>query len=310
MPYFHAIAVFEARGSSSAEADRAAAALFKTVRHPRVHYYEHDTSGGLGSPQKTTPLSFTVIADFDVEAGNEESAADLVEETLDSLSTEAIQYFAHGITVGEQRVRSEQRAQHAVEHAAEPAPERETHLERGDREERGGRKRGPRGRGRRRGGAREAEGGREEESEVVLTPLPQEEPVAISVQTEAPPPETPREESAVVEVRMQERELPPPLAETVEVASSLSPPRSSAAMRVTLTVTLHASELPPPTNGSALPEQRELLRMATVEARRRHPELPAEVTPQCEVVSLPWGDTLLALTWHYNVPVPSSADAG
>ncbi len=80
-------------------------------------------------------------------------------------------------------------------------------------------------------------------------------------------------------------------------------------MRVTLTVTLHASELPLPTNGSAWPEQQELLRMATAEARRRHPELPAEVTPECEVVSLPWGDTLLALTWHYDVPVPSSADA-
>src|SRR5713226_5612795 len=146
MPYFHAIAVFEACGSSSAEADRAAAALFKTVRHPRVRYYEHDTSGGLGPSPKTAPLSFTVIADFDVEAGNEESAADIVEEILDSLSTEAIQYFAHGITAGEQRVRPEQRAQHA----AEPAPEREAHLERGDREERGGRKRGPRGRGRRR----------------------------------------------------------------------------------------------------------------------------------------------------------------
>ena len=305
MPYFHAIAVFEACGSSSAEADRAAAALFKTVRHPRVRYYEHDTSGGLGPSPKTAPLSFTVIADFDVEAGNEESAADIVEEILDSLSTEAIQYFAHGITAGEQRVRPEQRAQHA----AEPAPEREAHLERGDREERGGRKRGLRGRGRRRGGAREAEGARAEESEVVLTPLPQEEPVAISTQTEAPPPETPREESAVVEARMQERELPPPLAETVEVESSLPPPRSSAAMRVTLTVTLHASELPLLTNGSALPEQQELLRMATAEARRRHPELPAEVTPECEVVSLPWGDTLLALTWHYDVPVPSSADA-
>ena len=48
---------------------------------------------------------------------------------------------------------------------------------------------------------------------------------------------------------------------------------------------------------------------ATAEARRRHPELPADLTPESEVVSQPWGDTVLTLTWHYDVPVPSAVDA-
>jgi hypothetical protein len=80
-------------------------------------------------------------------------------------------------------------------------------------------------------------------------------------------------------------------------------------MRVTLTVTLRASELPRLTNGPTLPEQQELLDLAMAEARRRHPELPVDVTPECEIKSLPWGDALLALTWHYDVPVPSAEDA-
>jgi len=80
-------------------------------------------------------------------------------------------------------------------------------------------------------------------------------------------------------------------------------------MRVTLSVTLHASELPVPTNGSTLPDQAELIALATAEARRRHPELPADITPESEVMSQPWGDTVLTLTWHYDVPVPSAIDA-
>jgi hypothetical protein len=79
-------------------------------------------------------------------------------------------------------------------------------------------------------------------------------------------------------------------------------------MRVTLTVTLHASELALPANGVTLPEPEELIGLATAEARRRHPELPAEINPDCKIVSLPWGDTLLTLTWHYDVPVPSSTE--
>jgi hypothetical protein len=313
MPYFHATAVFEARGSSPEEADRTATALFKTIRHPRIRYYEHDTSGGISTAPQSDSLYFTVIADFDVEAGNEESATDLVEEVFDFLSNETVHYFTHGITSGEQRVRPEPRAQHR----AERPPAREAQAEQGDREERGGRKRGTRGRGRRRGGAREAEEIREEEPEGVLTSsLPeeradssQEERVETSVATVALSPEVSEEGTTTVEVRVQTPEPPLPTPATVEAEPLLSPPRSSAAMHVTLTVTLHASELALPTNGSTLPEQSELSGLAMAEARRRHPELPAESIPECKVASLPWGDTLLTLTWHYDVPVPSSTEA-
>jgi hypothetical protein len=305
MPYFHATAVFEIRGSSLEEADRTVAAVFKSIRHPRVRYYEHDTSGGTRTSQKSDSLYFTVIADFDVEAGNDESAADIVEEVLDSFSTDTIHYFTHGIIAGEQRVRPEQRVQHAPAYT----PEREAHAEQGDPGERGGRKRGSRGRGRRRGGTQEAEGMREEEPETIPPALPQEEPVESLVHAATVPTDTSSEESAALDVHPQERELPPPAPETFEVTPAFSPPRSSAAMRVTLIVTLHASELALPANGSALPEQEELISLATAEARRQHPELPTEVTPECEVVSLPWGDTLLTLTWHYDVPVLSSVDA-
>ena len=299
MPYFHATAVFEARGSSPDEVDRTATALFRTIRHPRVRYYEHDTSAGMSTASKSAFLYFTVIADFDVEAGNEESATDLVEEVLDVLSNETVQYFTHGITAGEQRVRPEPRAQHR------DAPVREAQVDQG---ERGGRKRGTRGRGRRRGGAREAEEIREEELEAAPTTSLLEEQ-AETVSTIALSPEISDEASAAVEVRVPAPEPSPPAPTLVEAEPPLSPPRSSTAMRVTLTVTLHASELTLPTDGSALPEQDELINLAMTEARRRHPELPAADTSECQVVSLPWGDTLLTLTWHYDVPVPSSTDA-
>ncbi len=300
MPYFHATAVFEARGSSPDEVDRTATALFRTIRHPRVRYYEHDTSAGMSPASKSAFLYFTVIADFDVEAGNEESATDLVEEVLDVLSNETVQYFTHGITAGEQRVRPEPRAQHR------DSPAREAQMDQGG--ERGGRKRGTRGRGRRRGGPRESEEIREEEPEAAPTASSREEPVE-TVSTIALSPEISDEVSAAVEVRVAAPEPSPPAPTLVEAEPPLSPPRSSAAMRVTLTVTLHASELTLPPDGSALPEQDELLNLAMTEARRRYPELPAAVTPECKVVSLPWGDTLLTLTWQYDVPVPSSSDA-
>ena len=304
MPYFHATAVFEARGSSPEEVDRTATTLFKTIRHPRVRYYEHDTSAGMSATPKSDSLYFTLIADFDVEAGNEESATDLVEEVLDVLSNETVQYFTHGITTGEQRVRPEPRTQHR------DSPAREAQADQG---ERGGRKRGARGRGRRRGGPREAEEIREDEPESapITSSFEPDAQAETSVATIALSPETLDEASVAVEVHAPAPEPAPPAPAVVEPEPlpAPPPPRSSAAMHVTLTVTLHASELALPTNGSALPEHDELFNLAMTEARRRHPELPPAVTPECEVVSLPWGDTLLTLTWHYDVPVPSSTDA-
>ena len=79
-------------------------------------------------------------------------------------------------------------------------------------------------------------------------------------------------------------------------------------MRVTLSVSLRASELSPPINGAALPDREELLALAMAEARRRHPELPADIAPEPAAVSQQGGETVLTLTWHYNVPVPSATD--
>ncbi len=300
MPYFHATAVFEARGAFAEEADRAAAALLKTLRHPRIQYYEHETSGGAGPYRPAGPLYFTVVADFDVEAPGEEGAADMIEDVLDSLSTDTIQYCAHGITAGERRVRPEQRVA--------PAPEQESEREaRSEQEERGGRKRGSRSRGRRRGGVREAESPREEEPTTPLSSSPQAGSAQLPAQIETVPLATPVEEETGAETRTQERKQPAPVT-YAEVEAPLPPPRSSAAMRVTLAVTLRASELPRPTNGSVFPDQQELIHLATAEARRRHPELPEEISPECKIVSLPWGEVVLTLTWHYHVPVPSAAD--
>ncbi len=310
MPYFHATAVFEARGSSVDEADRRVAALFKTLHHQRVRYHEHDTGGGAGpSPSARIPY-FSVIADFDVEAPNEEKAGDLVEEVLDALSTDEIQYLAHGLTEGEPRVRPEQPAprEEKQEREQEHEPRPEARAERGGRQERGGRGRGSRGRGRRRGGDREAEGPREEKPQELATRSQAEEPAA--TQPEVLPPRVPEEGRAAARSPLVEREPLPPAP--APVAINIPPPapmRSSSSMRVTLSVTLHASELSFPTNGSTLPDQEELIALATAEARRRHPELPADITPESEVMSQPWGDTVLTLTWHYDVPVPSAIDA-
>ena len=79
-------------------------------------------------------------------------------------------------------------------------------------------------------------------------------------------------------------------------------------MRVTLSVSLRASELSLPANGAAVPGREELLALAIAEARRRHPELPADIAPEPAVVSQQRGETVLTLTWHYAVPVPSATD--
>jgi hypothetical protein len=79
-------------------------------------------------------------------------------------------------------------------------------------------------------------------------------------------------------------------------------------MRVTLAVSFHASELGFPQNGSGLSEREELISRGTMEARRRHSELPRDVEPTPEVVIQPWGDVVLTLTWQYDVPVPSATE--
>jgi hypothetical protein len=293
MPYFHALAVFEAREFSLEGADRAAAALLKTLRHPRMLLYEYDTSGGLGpySPSAAS-LYFTVMADFDVEAQSEEKAEDLAEEILENLSTDDVQFLAVGFSPGERRVTQQALPEARPESAQE------------EREERGKGRRS-RGRGKKRELEREAES-RHEDS---LTPTPEAEAAAPSAPVEVSTPEEREEPRVITKPTVVERDILPPTAETVELEAASPPPRSSSSMRVTLSVTLHASELVPQTNGAALPDQQDLIALALAEARRRYPEVPTESMPESEVVSQPWGDTVLTLTWHYEVPVPSATES-
>jgi hypothetical protein len=305
MPYFHVTAVLEARGTSQHEADHAAVTLLKNIRHPRVLYYEHETSEAI-APSSSAKLSyFTVIADLDVEAPTEENGVDLIEEVFDMLSTDTVQYLAHGITSGDRRVPLAQRAPREAESTTTSAAQAEHE----EREERGGRKRGSRGRGRKRGEPVEAERIHED----VGSPAPGAESPEHFADAAA------RIESSLtsgppVEVTAAETVTPvpapaPPALTITELTPSAPPPRSSAAMHVTLTVTLRASDLAVPVNGSTPADQQELLSAATIEARRRHPELPEEVIPDCEIATLPWGDVVLTLTWRYDVRVPSAADA-
>ena len=145
MPYFHAVALFEGRGSSFDETDQAVAALLASISHRRLRYYEHETTEGPHSDR--TAAYFVIFADFDVEAYTEEKASDLVDEVLDAVSTDDIQYFSHGLLSGEQRVQSARRA--PVKKEQNEQNERDDQDEGRDRRSsRGGRRRGTRGRGR------------------------------------------------------------------------------------------------------------------------------------------------------------------
>jgi hypothetical protein len=61
--------------------------------------------------------------------------------------------------------------------------------------------------------------------------------------------------------------------------------------------------------GAGAVDQHELIAAAVAEARRRHPELPADIVPESATAPLPAGDTLLLLTWHFDRPVPSASEA-
>lgn len=334
MAYFHATAVFETRGASQEEADRAAVAAFKSVRHPRVHFYEHDTNGGVGPFPPGKSLYFTTIAEFDVEASREEQAGEIADEVLDALSTEAAQYLGLGIIPGSQRVSPEQ---HLTPEEEPPEEEPDAYaVEQEEPEERDGKGRRPRGRRRKRGSDRETrpsveERGREEEPpappvrilpparpagvEVVsLEPSVAPPPVASALREEQPPSvsistlniDAPR--SVSISARNIDAPQTVSLSDLfVETAPPVAPPRSSATMRVTLTVNIRASELARSDERSLADS--ELLELASKEARRRHPELPADVAPEATTSPLPAGDTLFLLTWQFARPIPSASNA-
>jgi hypothetical protein len=308
MAYFHVTAVFETRGASQEEADRAAVAVFTSMRHPRVHFYEHDTNGGIGPFPPGKSLYFTTIAEFDVEASREEQAGEVAEEILDSLSTESAQYLGLGVVPGSQRVSPEQRRAREEELPEES----EARTEQEESEDHEGKGRRPRGRRRKRGPERETrpeaslieKRHHEEGTPVPVRILPPARPAGVEVVALEPP-------VAPVPVVRSPREEQP---QTVSISELIvdtppppPPPRSSASMRVTLTVNLRVSELS--RLGEGTMDRSELIALASEEARRRHPELPADVVPESATSPLPAGDTLLMLTWHFDRPIPSASES-
>ena len=308
MPYFHATAVFEVEGTSLEDADRKAGALLKSLHHNRIHYYEHDTTAGAGSSSSSRALYFSAIAEFDVEAGTEDRAGELADESFENLATDEVQFIAFGLIQGEQRVQPEERAERERPVAA---PSQEVSEEDGEGEERKGRKRSPRGRGRKRKGEREAESASEELSaaESPATEPSEESGRVMLVREERDARESIEPETRAAAVRPEPKEeiITAPLE--MEIEESLPPPpRSSSAMRVTLTISFRAKELGLQPNGAGAVDRDEFLARAIAEARVRHPELPAEVSPTHDVVVQPWGEMVVILTWAYDVPVPSASE--
>jgi hypothetical protein len=80
-------------------------------------------------------------------------------------------------------------------------------------------------------------------------------------------------------------------------------------MHVTLKVNLRSSELATEIGVTVPTDKEELIALAVAEARRRHAELPANGVPESEVSTLPGGDQVVLLTWHYDTPVPSATEA-
>ncbi|MCS6924481.1 MAG: hypothetical protein NZ578_01135 [Candidatus Binatia bacterium] len=266
-------------------------ALLKAVRHPRIVFYEHDVGGELELSPPAKATYFPVFADFDVEAQNEERAADLVEEVLEDLSTDTVQFFAVGVTPGERRV------------VQKVSPEETRRPEPGGRAERGEKRRRSRGRGKQ----RQAPQGAEMLQEEAPVSAAEGEAAAPGTSAETPVAAAPEPARAEAQPVAGAHAAPPQPVGSAE-GEILLPPRSSPSMHVTLSVSFHVAELLPQFNGSALPEQQELLALAMAEAQRRYPELPVGLTPDSELVAHPWGETILTLTWRYDVPVPSAVE--
>ncbi|MBM4255867.1 MAG: hypothetical protein FJ147_08215 [Deltaproteobacteria bacterium] len=313
MAHFHITAVFETKGESQAEAERVAAAAFPGLRHPRLHYYEHDTSGGLGPYPPSRSLYFTTIVELDAEAYTEEKAVELAEDILDRFSTDEIQYLGHGIIPGTPRVRPEDRKAEVAEDDRRATADGEEGAD-GQEEPRGKGRRSQRGRGRGRGrksdrrdkdhdrGSEErervADASQEPANEIVAAAASDTTPVVGEAAPVAPAPvRAPREAAP-----------PPPPLEIEEPAPPPLPPRrSSSAMQVTLTVDLRASEVSSPYAYSSMADD-ELIALAITEARRRHAEIPVDTSPDSATSALPGGDRLISLTWRYEAPVPSAAE--
>lgn len=293
MPNFHALAVFEACGSSTEEIQAAVSSLFESLSHQRVRYHEHELSEGPSAAPAGKNFYCMVFVDCDVDAYTEEKALDFANDAFEYISTETCQYLAFGLVPGRQRVQRRREREEASD---------------ADTNERGRRRRGTQGRGRRR--RDDQEDGRGARQETDQTPATPGEAAVIPESEPSEPPPAPEPEIQAVEVEPEEVEAPTELEVDIEVGGPPAPPpRSSAAMQVTVTVKLRASELKDSLNGEAPSAQQDLIQMAIAEARNRHPEVPADVAPESESTPLPGGDTLLSLTWKYPAPVPSSKES-
>lgn len=348
MPYFHAVALFEGRGSRVDETDQAVGALLASISHRRLRYYEHETTEGPNSDR--TAAYFVIFADFDVEAYTEEKASDLVDEVLDSVSTSDLQYFSHGLLLGEQRVRSARRApvknEQDDEYEQNGQNERDDQDEgRGRRSSRGGRRRGTRGRG------------RGQTDEAPVTPAATEEALPETFEAEPVPgvdspginplvDEAASAEELILREQIEEQaELdkfdehvlqdesydsdgPVELIEQTGQSDWNEKDEPPGLVEIPLELDLDLPAVPPVRSSSAmqtktsvtlraselglskdtLPGEEELIALAATEARRRHPALPADTAPEGEMTTLPWGDVVLTLSWSDDVPVRSADD--
>ncbi len=289
MPNFHALAVFEACGSSTEEIQATVSSLFASLSHQRVRYHEHELSEGPSVAPAGKNFYCMVFVDCDVDAYTEEKALDFANDAFEYIATETCQYLAFGLIPGRQRV------QRRREEASDA-----------DTNERGRRRRGTQGRGRRRRDDQDRDRGVPQETEQIQVSQGESAAPPEPEPSETPP--APEPERQAVEVEPEEVEAPTELEIDVEAGGPPPPPpRSSAAMQVTVTVKLRASELKDSLNGEA--PQQDLVQMAIAEARNRHPEVPADIAPESESIPLPGGDTLLSLTWKYPAPVPSSKES-
>ena len=284
MPNYHALAVFEATGPSPEEIEEDVSSRVGSISHQRVRYYEHEISeGGENSRATRSQIHCMVFVDCDVDAYTEEKALDFAGDVFDRISTPNYQHLAVGIIPGKPRVRRE-RQEARIE---EGASERIVHKpQRGSRDV--SRKEKPR-----RVGTKKAESGgfRNEPDGRVAGP-----PAKSSSRKDS---DTPSSPTSVIE----EIGVPTELEVDIEALTEQAPPaRSSAAMLVTVTAKLKASEL---RLSNVREDASELVDRAIEEARQRHPEVPPEIIPDVQSDSLPGGGTLFSITWKYPAPVPS-----
>ena len=109
MPHFHAVALFESRGSSFEDMDQTIASLLSSVSHRRLRYYEHETTEGPETPRRTPSILWSLLSSMSRRTPRKKPQ-NLVDEVLDDISTEEVQYFTHGLLPGKQRVRQARRA--------------------------------------------------------------------------------------------------------------------------------------------------------------------------------------------------------